>query len=237
MEGVNHIDIVQICGSSLISQINRVFNRNIPDWEGLEFGITGLDAAFIFMIKLRQAGSHLPASGAGGGHDHERFGGFDIIILTVPLIAHDKRHIAGITVDRIVAVNTDVHMFQFLLKRIGAGLPGIVGNYDTAHIEPFIRKSLDEAEYVHVISNTEIRADFVLLNIRSTDGNYNLSLISQLQQHPKLTVGSKTRQNPGSMKIIKQLPAELEVKLIPKLINTLADVIRLRLQIFVIVKT
>ena len=71
MEGVNHINVVQICGGSLVSQVNGVFERDIPDRKRLKFGIAGFHAAFILVIKLRQAGSHLTAPGTGGGHDNK----------------------------------------------------------------------------------------------------------------------------------------------------------------------
>ena len=52
MEGVNHINVLQIRRSSLISHVYRMLQRQIPDGEGFEFSITGLNAAFVFMIQL-----------------------------------------------------------------------------------------------------------------------------------------------------------------------------------------
>ena len=52
MEGVNHINILQIRRSSLISHVYRMLQRQIPDGEGFEFSITGLNAALVFMIQL-----------------------------------------------------------------------------------------------------------------------------------------------------------------------------------------
>ena len=52
MEGVNHINILQIRRSSLVGQVDGMLEGQIPDGEGFEFGITGLNAALIFMIQL-----------------------------------------------------------------------------------------------------------------------------------------------------------------------------------------
>ena len=50
MERVDHIDIVQICSGSFICQIDRMFQRNIPDWESFEFGISGSYSTFVFVV-------------------------------------------------------------------------------------------------------------------------------------------------------------------------------------------
>ena len=112
-----------------------------------------------------------------------------------------------------------------------------MGNYNAAHIKALVRKSLNKAENIHIISNAEVRTYFVLLNISGADGDHNLGLVGQLQQHAEFTVGRKAGQNPGSVKIIKEFSAKFQIKLISELINTFPDVIRLHLQIFVIVKT
>ena len=51
MEWVDHVDIIQISGSCLISQVYRVLQRDIPDWESLELGIACADSSLVFMIK------------------------------------------------------------------------------------------------------------------------------------------------------------------------------------------
>ena len=71
MEGIDHVDVVQIRSGGLVSQIHRMLQRDIPDGESLKFCISGPDAPFVFMIKLGQAGSHLPAARPRSRHHHQ----------------------------------------------------------------------------------------------------------------------------------------------------------------------
>ena len=59
MEWVDHVDVIEVCGSRLIGQVDRMLQRQVPDREGLKLGIAGLDAPFVLMIKLGKAGGHL----------------------------------------------------------------------------------------------------------------------------------------------------------------------------------
>ena len=49
---IDLIYIIKVCCCSLISKIDRVSKRNIPDREGLEFCISGLDSELIILVKL-----------------------------------------------------------------------------------------------------------------------------------------------------------------------------------------
>ncbi len=52
VEGIDHVDIVEICGGCLIGKIDRMLQRNIPDREGLELGIPCGDSPPVFLIEL-----------------------------------------------------------------------------------------------------------------------------------------------------------------------------------------
>ena len=52
MERIDHVNVGKVCRGSLISDIDRVLERDGPDWECLELCITGLDAALVLVIKL-----------------------------------------------------------------------------------------------------------------------------------------------------------------------------------------
>ena len=86
MERVYHVHVIQIGRGSLICNVYRMVEREVPDGESLELGITGLDAVFLLLIELTQAYGHLAASGTGSCDNHERTGGHDIIITAEPLI-------------------------------------------------------------------------------------------------------------------------------------------------------
>ena len=52
MERINHVDVVQVCGSCFICQVDRMIQWDIPDRECLEFGVAGSYPTFVFMIEL-----------------------------------------------------------------------------------------------------------------------------------------------------------------------------------------
>ena len=114
MERVDHVDIVQICSGSFVGKVYRMFQRKVPDREGLVFCITGMDTAFVLMVELGKAGCHLSASRSRCGNDNERTGCLDVLVLSVSLIAHDQRHIMRVARNRVVNVNRDAELLQSL---------------------------------------------------------------------------------------------------------------------------
>ena len=49
MERVDHVDIVQICSGSFVGKVYRMFQRKVPDREGLKFCIAG----FLLLVCIR----------------------------------------------------------------------------------------------------------------------------------------------------------------------------------------
>ena len=62
VERVDHVDVVQVGGRRLVGEVDRVLERQVPDGEGLEFGIACGDAALVLMVELAEAGRHLARS-------------------------------------------------------------------------------------------------------------------------------------------------------------------------------
>ncbi len=123
------------------------------------------------------------------------------------------------------------------LEEVCAALPGILGDDDTSHIKPLFLKGINQAQYICVIGNPQIAADLIFLNISGTDDNDDFGLFGKLHKHPQLTVRFEARQYTGSVEVIKKFSAELQVQLVPKLANTLADVFRLHGKVFLVVKS
>ena len=63
-----------------------MFEREIPDREGFKLGVAGSYAALMLMIELAEAGSHLPAAGAGRGDNHQFAAGFNIVIFSETVV-------------------------------------------------------------------------------------------------------------------------------------------------------
>ena len=52
MERIDHVDVIEIGRRRLIRQIDRMLQRQIPNRERLEFGISRFDAMLVFMVEL-----------------------------------------------------------------------------------------------------------------------------------------------------------------------------------------
>ena len=224
MERVDHVDIIKVCSSSLVCQIDRMLERNVPDRESLEFGIAGSNAAFVFMVYLGKTGCHFSASWSWCGDDYERSGCFDIFIFAISFIAHDQRDIARVSWNTIMEVNFDAEFCKAVLKENSTFLSGVACDAYTSYIETALCKSIDQTKYILIVSDSEVTAHFVLINIRGTDDNDNLSLVAELHEHAELAVRLKSWKNTGCMVIIKKLSAEFQIELVVKFADTVADV-------------
>ena len=223
MERIDHVDIIQICSSSFISKVYRMFQREVPDREGLEFCIAGFYATFIFMIELRKAGCHLSASRSWCCDDNERSGSFDIIILSVAFITYNKGGIAWISRDQVKLVNTDSQLLQTFLEEIGTFLAGVLRDAYTSYIQATACKLIHKTEHVFVIGNAKVAAHFILVNVIGTDNNNDLRLIRKLHQHAEFAVRFKTRKNTGCMVVVKQFAAEFKIKFVAELTDPFTD--------------
>ena len=237
MEGIDHIDVVQVSRCRLISQVDGVVEGQVPDREGLELGVAGLDAALVLVIELGQAGGHLAAAGSGRGHDDQGPFCLDVIIAAEALVADDQRDIGGIAGDGIVAVDAKAQRLELLFIGDGGGLARETGQDHAAHIEAVGREGVHQAQQVHVVGDAQIAADLVLLDVGRIDRDHDLDLVAQGLEHGDLGVRRESGQDPGGVVVVKKLAAEFQVELAAELGDPLADVAGLCLQVLVIVKT
>ena len=237
MERVYHIHIVKIGCSGFVCYIHRMLQRQIPDRECLEFGIPGFDAFLVVLIKLAETNCHLAAAWSGSRHHHQRARCLHIIVLAESLIGIDKLHIVRIPLDGVMIVGFDVQTFQAVAESLGALLPLEVRNDNRTNLQTAAFELVAQTEYIHVVGDADIAAHFVFFDVHRTDDNHNLSIIAQLHQHLQLAVGVKTGQNTAGMKVVEQLAAKLQIKLVAKLCYTLLYMLRLNFYVFLVVKT
>lgn len=50
MERVNHVDVVEVGSGGFVGNVDRVLEWQVSYGEGLKFGISGSNAAFILII-------------------------------------------------------------------------------------------------------------------------------------------------------------------------------------------
>ena len=127
MERIDHVYVVEIGRGGFVGQVYGVFQRKAPHGKGLEFGISGFDAALVLIVKLAQAHRHLSASGTGGGDDDQRTGGLHIVVASEAFVGVYQGHIVGIALDGVVAVGADAHAVEALTECVGTCLTVVMG--------------------------------------------------------------------------------------------------------------
>ena len=216
---IDHVHIVQVCGCRLISQVHRMRQRQIPDWESLVFRITSTNSAFMFVVELGQTGRHLSASRSRCCYNNQRLGCLNIFIMAISILAHDQRNIVRIPWDQVMTIYFHAHLFQTVLEHLCAVLSCIMRNADTSHVQILRLKDALQTQQIRIISDTQISTNFIFLNIFCADHNNDLHLICKLHQHTKFTIRLKSRQYAGCMIIIIKLAAKLQIQFIVKLLN------------------
>ena len=234
---VDHIDVVQIRGSCLIGQVDRVIERQVPYREGLELGVAGLHAAAVLVIELGEAGRHLAASGTRRRHNDERSCGLDIIIAAVSLFADNQRDVGGIAGDRIVAVDLQAQGLELFLVRNSGGLVGEAGQNDASDVETVACEGVHKAEQILVIGDAEIAADLVLLDVGRVDRDDDFGLVLELAEHCDLGVGLEAGKHAGRMIVVKELAAEFQIELSAEFADSLSDMFGLCFEILIIIKS
>ena len=237
MVRVDHVHIAQIRRGGFIGYVHRVFQRQVPDREGFELRVSGLDPPAVFLIQLAQAGRHLSAAGARRGHQHQRARRFDIIVLAESLVAHDVIDIRRISGNRIMPVGPDLQRIQPLLEGDGRRLVCPAGQHHGSDIQSDSAECVNQAQSVQVIRDSQIPAHLALLFIVRVDDDDDLFPVLQLQQHLYLAVRLESGKYAAGMEIVKQFAAELQVEFSAEFINPLDNPLGLHPRVPIVVKT
>ena len=202
-----------------------MIQRQVPDGEGLELGVAGLYAAAVLMIELGETGGHFSASGTGRCHNDKGPCRLYIIIAAVSFITDDQRDISRVTCDRIVPVDLQSKGLEFLFVSDSGRLIGKTGQNDASDVEPMACERVHQTKQVLVISDAQIAADFVFLDVRRIDRNNDLCLVLEFAKHCDLGVGLKTGEHAGRVIIIEKLSAEFQVELSAEFADSLSDML------------
>ena len=211
VEGVDHVHVVEVGGSSLVGDVHGMLQRQVPDGEGLELRVAGTDAPLVLVVELRQTGCHLAATRSGSGDDDERTRGLHIVVLAESLVAGDEFHIVRIAVDGVVDVALDAHSLQAVAELVGGMLAVVVGDDDRAHHEVAAHELVAQAEHILVVGDAEVGAHLVLLHVFRVHHDDDLYALAQLSEHAELRVGLEARQYARGVVVVEELSAELHV--------------------------
>ena len=111
----NFFNLQAACDKKIIPVVKGdAWGQGIVPVTAMLFEKAGCDIAAVAQviegIKLREAGCHFSASRTRGGDDYQRSAGFDIIVLSVALVADDPGDIGRIAFNYVMAVGLDAHM-------------------------------------------------------------------------------------------------------------------------------
>ena len=107
----------------------------------------------------------------------------------------------------------------------------------TADVDPSVGEHVHEPENLRIVSDAEILAYLLLDDILSIDHNYGLSVLTELHQHPDLTVRHESGKNTGCVIIIEKLAPELKIELTTEFLDALSNVLGLGLKVHVVVES
>ena len=237
VEGVDDVGVIEVCRGGLVGNIDRMRKGQIPNREGLEFGIAGGRAMLVLVIELRQASGELARARAGRRHDNERSGGLDKLVLAIAIVGHDQIDIVRIALDGIVQLGGNTERIQAIAEDIGSGLAGILRNDHGGNGKSIPSEQIDQAQDVLVIGNAQVATGLVLLDMVRIDGDDDLDVVSDALEHAKLAVRLKARQHATRVVVIKELAAKLQIEFAAKLRNALLDMSGLQLDVFRVVET
>lgn len=233
---VDHIDVVEVCGSRLVGEIDRVGEREVPDRERLVFCIARLDAAEVLMIELGQTGRHFSASRSGSSDDDERTGGFYVLVLAEPLFADHMADVERVALDRIMQVDLHAEAFKTLSEGIGGALTVVHSDDNAPDVQTGVAEGIDKTQDIGVIGYSDIAPDLLVLDILRADNDDDLHSFLHIQKHFQLYIRGKAGKHPRRMEIVEQLSSELKIELSSELANPLPDHLGLLSDVHIVIE-
>ena len=180
MEGVDHVDVVQVHGGGLVGQVHRVLEGQVPHREGLILGVARPDAPAVLLVELAQARGHLAGAGTRRGDDHDGAGGLDVVVFAEAVVGDDEGDVGGVVVDGVVTVDPHAHGHQLVLEDFRGVLAAEAGHHHAAHVQTKFPEGIDEAHHVHVIGDAQVAPALAFLDVVGGDGHHQLGLIPEL---------------------------------------------------------
>ena len=203
VERVDHVHVLEVRRGGFVGEVHGVGEGEVPDGEGLELGVAGLDPALVLLVQLAQAHGHLAAAGAGGRDDDQGLRGLHIVVPAESFVGVDEGDIVRIAFDRVVVIDLDAHRLQAFPVGHGAGLAAEMGDDDAVHAEPAVHELVAETEDVHVVGDPEVRPDLVLLDVHGADDDDDLRVILHLHEHLELAVRLEARKDAAGVVIVE----------------------------------
>ena len=218
---VDHVDVAQVRRGGLVGDVDGVAQGQVPDGEGLKFGVARAHTALIFVVQLRKAGGELAAARPRRRDHDQRFCGLDIRVGAVAFVGDDDVHFRRIAFGLVVDIRLQTVAVEFADEFIGGGLAEVLGDDHAVHLQAEAAQLVDEAQHVGAIRDAEVGADLVALEVCPADDEDDLALLLQGHEDAALGVALKAGEHAAGVHVVKQFAAEFEVQLVVELADAL----------------
>ena len=237
VEVVDDIRVVEIDRCGLVREVDGVLERQVPDGEGLKLRVTGLHTAPDLVIDLAHRGSKLAGAGAGGGDNDKVARGGRELVAAETLVRDDEVEVRRVARDDAVARDRKPQA----LKAIDERLRHLVALFELRHDDVLDKEAaaaedVDEAQNVVLVQDAQIRTDLLALDVLGVNADEDLDVVLDALQHRNLVVRGETGQDAGSVHIVEEFAAHLQVELAANLFAAGVDVFGLELDVFLAVK-
>ena len=135
----------------------------------------------------------------------------NVVVFAETVLADDQGDIGGIPLDGIVQIDPDVFLFQLCLKLVGAFLACVMRDDNASDKETFPEELFAQTKDIHIVGDSQVTAHLVFFDVGSADDDHDLRTIGQLHQHAQLGVRRKAGQYSGSVEVVKQFSAKLQI--------------------------
>ena len=212
MEGVDHVDILQVGRRRLVSDIHRMLQRKAPDREGLELGVARRNASQLFVVELGEACRQLAGAAARGVDDYDRLRHFDVRIRSVSLFAYYSVDICRITLREAVLVRSDAAPFEPADEHVDSRLVFVPCDHDAVDRQLVAAEHIYYPEDFHIISDAEILTRLVRHDVSGIYADDYLRLVLQSLEKLDLRILVESREHPHGVLVLDKLAAELKVE-------------------------
>ena len=223
VEGVDQVYVAKIGRGRLVSHVDRVHQREVPNRKGLEFRIARMDTVLVIVINLAQASGQLSAARTGTRDHHQRLVGLDVRICAVAVGAHDSIDVGRVSLGWAVAKDRDAAAIELVLELDGPGLIVESSDHHGPQFDTPFAKIVDQFHGVGIVCDAEVGPHLLPLDRPGVDTQENFSLFPQLGQETHLHVWIETGQDSGSVIIEEELSTELQVQFVVKATDAIKD--------------
>ena len=231
MEVVDHVDVFYVRGGRLVSDVHRVFQRQIPHGESFELGVARLNSPLIFVIKLAQTGCKLSAVRPRRVDDDERPRRFYVSVFAVALVADYGVNVGRIAFGERVSVHFYAAVFKFCLVNNRLRLFLEFGDDDAVHHDAHVAHNVDKTHDFGAVGYAVVGADFVAFDVVGGNGENDFRFVLELLKKFYLRVAVEAGKHPRRVQVVKQLATEFEVKLAARHIYAFQNVLVLLLHV------